>query len=198
MGIAVVIPVPQPAPQILTDLARLFQTPVHDRHVTCVVGSYASLRSFQARIITAIADAAFSPLGRVLPVSLIGDLFDHLASTGRSELAERLAERRHDDRLRALLSEAYRDLITRRIEAEGVLGLVVSDFELLYAYGLGGHDLSLLRQVAINGKRACLLVPGAFQDGRLWIFDHDPEARAVFPAALVDASSGRVFVLEDR
>jgi len=38
---------------------------------------------------------------------------------------------------------------------------MLADFELLYAYDLGDNDISLVRQVAINGKRVCLLIPGA-------------------------------------
>jgi hypothetical protein len=95
------------------------------------------------------------------------------------------------------LSRAFRELITSRIEAPGTLALVLADFELLYAYDLGANEISLARQVAINGKRICLLVPGAMHDGRLWIFDNDRESRREFPEALVFLNSGWVFALTE-
>lgn len=85
--------------------------------------------------------------------------------------------------------------MTSRIEEKGAVGLILADFELLYAYDLGGNDISIARQVAINGKRVCLLVPGAMRDGRLWIFDEDPESRREFPDALVFKNTGWVFEL---
>ena len=63
-------------------------------------------------------------------------------------------------------------------------------------YCLGGQGSSVARQVAINGKRVCLLVPGAWHDGRLWIFDDDPESRRKFPETLLFVNSGWVFELE--
>jgi hypothetical protein len=57
--------------------------------------------------------------------------------------------------------------------------------------------VSLARQVAINGKRICLLVPGVMRDGRLWIFDEDAESRREFPESLLFLNSGWVFELEE-
>lgn len=71
-----------------------------------------------------------------------------------------MADDHHDEQLRRLLSETFRDLITSRIEKPDIVGLVLADFELLYVYDIGNNDISLVRQVAINGKRVCLLVPG--------------------------------------
>ena len=102
-----------------------------------------------------------------------------------------------DVEFRQILSESFRDLVTSRIEAKDTLGLVLADFELLYAYDLGNHDIPIARQVAINGKRVCLLVPGQMRDRRLWIFDDDPESRCEFPDALVFKNSGWVFELAD-
>jgi hypothetical protein len=68
----------------------------------------------------------------------------------------------------------------------------------LYAYDLGANEISLARQVAINGKRICLLVPGAMNDGRLWIFDNDRESRREFPEPLVFLNSGWVFALTEK
>ena len=43
----------------------------------------------------------------------------------------------------------------------------------------------------------CLLIPGAMRDGRLWIFDEDPQSRREFPEALIFKGSGWVFELTD-
>lgn len=42
-----------------------------------------------------------------------------------------------------------------------------------------------------------LLVPGAICDGRLWIFDNDPESPRELYEALVFKNSGLVFALAD-
>lgn len=126
-------------------------------------------------------------------VSLIGDLFRHLKELGKFEEAAKLADHRRDEQFKSILSDTFRDLITRRIEAPDTLGLFLSDFEMLYAHDLGGHDISIVRQVAINGKKVCLLVPGVWRDGRLWIFDEDNESRREFPETLIFVKSGWVF-----
>ena len=136
---------------------------------------------------------SFNTLGRVENLSLNRDLPEHLKAKEQDERAAGLAQARRDEQLRALLSQAFRDLSTGRIEAPGTLGLVLADFELLYAYDLGGNDISIVRQVAINGKRVCLLAPGALRDGRLWIFDEDDESRREFPEPLLFLNSGWVF-----
>ena len=118
-----------------------------------------------------------------------------MKARGIFEQASRLADSRRDDEFRNILSQTFRDLITSRIESEGIIGLILADFELLYAYDLGGNDISIARQVTINGKRVCLLVPGTMRDGRLWIFDKDPESCREFPEALVFKNSGWVFEL---
>jgi hypothetical protein len=86
---------------------------------------------------------------------------------------------------------------TSRTEAAGLAGLVLADFELLYAHDLGKNDSSLARQVANSGKRVCWPVPGARRDGRLWTFDEDGESRRKLREALVFKNSGRVFELRE-
>lgn len=184
-----------PTDQILQKLAKLFMTPAHDRHLYCVFGPYSKLRPFEKRIQEATAHGDFNTLGRVEYLSLNAAVPDHMRALGTFEKAQGLARDRHDDEFRRLLSQAFRDLITHKIEAPGALGLILADFELLYAYDLGDNDISLVRQVAINGKRVCLLVPGAMRDGRLWIFDEDEQSRREFPPALVFQNSGWVFAL---
>jgi hypothetical protein len=184
-----------PPDQILQKLAKLFLAPAQDRHVYCVFGPYSKLRPFQKRIQEAAAHGDFNSLGQVEYLSLDTAVPDHMRSLGTFEKSQQLARDRHDDEFRKLLSQAFRDLVTRKIEAPGAVGLILADFELLYAYDLGDNDISLVRQVAINGKRVCLLVPGVMRDRRLWIFDEDEHARREFPPALVFQNSGWVFAL---
>jgi hypothetical protein len=186
-----------PPSDVLRELAALFAAPAHDRHVYCVFGSQASLRRFSERLKKEVAKGSFNKLGAVEYLSLSHDLLGHLKARGTYAQAGRLADQRRDEQLKGLLSSTFRDLVTSRIEAAGTVGLFVADFELLYAYDLGGNDISLARQVAINGKRVCLLVPGRMRDGRLWIFDEDAESRREFPEALVFKNSGWVFELAD-
>lgn len=187
-----------PPDQILQQLSRLFMTPAHDRAVYLVFGPYQRMWPFHKRVEEEVKRGGFNnQLGRVEFVSLTRDLYAYLEAKGTFEEARRLAERGHEQQLRALLSHAFRDLVTSRIEAPGVLGLVLADFELLYAYDLGANDISIVRQVAINGKRICLLVPGAMHDRRLWIFDHDRDSRREFPEPLVFLNSGWVFTLAE-
>lgn len=182
--------------KIMRELSRLFMRETHDRQVYCVFGPYDRLRPFQKRVQEETARGGFNTThGRVEYISFNRDLFGHLKALGKYEQAGTLADRRRDQQQRSILSDAFRDLVTNRIEAPGTLALFLADFEILYAHELGGHDVSLARQVAINGKRICLLVPGAWRDGRLWIFDEDPESRTVFPEALLFANSGYVFSL---
>lgn len=184
-----------PPSDVLRELGLLFGAAAHDRHVYCVYGAYERLRPFAARLRKEVDKGSLNKLGRVEYLSLNRDLLGHMKARGNYDQAARLADQRRDEQLKGMLSAAFRDLVTSRIEAEGVVGLVLADFELLYAYDLGGNDISLARQVAINGKRVCLLVPGAMRDGRLWIFDNDPESRREFPEALVFKNSGWVFEL---
>jgi hypothetical protein len=184
-----------PPEQILQRLAKLFMVPAQDRQVYCVFGPCAQLRPFQKRIQDATSHGDFSGLGKVEYHSLNSAVPDHMRKLGTFDNAKSLARSRHDDEFRKLLSAAFRDLITKRIEDRETLGLILADFELLYAYDLGDNDISLVRQVAINGKRVCLLIPGAMRDGRLWIFDEDDESRREFPPALVFRNSGWVFGL---
>lgn len=186
-----------PATNVLRELAALFSVPAHDRHVYCVFGPYARLRPFQRRLRQEIEKGSLNTLGRVEYLSLNRDLLTHLKVRNSYEQAIRLANQRRDEQLRGILSATFRDLVTSHIEAAGTIGLILADFELLYAYDLGGNDISLARQVAINGKRVCLLVPGVMRDGRLWIFDEDPESRREFPEALVFKNSDWVFELAD-
>lgn len=182
----------------LQALAKLFMAEAHDRQVYCVFGPYARLRPFQKRVQEEVARGGFNHHGRrVEYVSLTKDLYGHLKATGKYDQAAAAADKRRDARLQSLLSDGFRDLVTGRIEAKETLGLFLADFELLYAYDLGGPNVSLARQVAINGKRICLLVPGVMRDGRLWIFDEDPESRREFPESLMFLNSGWVFELEE-
>ena len=184
-----------PATDVLRELAALFSTPAHDRHVYCVFGPYVRLRPFQRRLRQEIEKGSLNTLGRVEYLSLNRDLLTHLKVRNSYEQAVHLANQRRNEQLRGILSATFRDLVTSHIEAAGTIGLILADFELLYAYDLGGNDISLARQVAINGKRVCLLVPGVMRDSRLWIFDEDPESRREFPEALVFKNSGWVFEL---
>ena len=184
-----------PADGILQELGSLFAMEAHDRHVYCVYGPYARLHPFQARLRQEVEKGSFNSRGRVDYISLNRDLIAHLKTRGAYDHAAHLAHQRRDEQLKSVISSTFRDLVTRRIEAPGMTGLLLSDFELLYAYDLGGNDISLARQVAINGRRVCLLVPGAMRDGRLWIFDEDPESRREFPDALVFRNSDWVFEL---
>lgn len=183
--------------RILQELGKLFMREAHDRQVYCIYGPYHRLRPFQGRIREQVSAGIFNSLGRVEFLSLTRDTTAHMKARGTYEKAARLADRRRDDEFRALLSQTFRDLVTSRIGGADTLGLILADFELLYAYDLGGNDISIARQVAINGKRVCLMVPGAMRDGRLWIFDEDAESRREFPGALLYVNSGWVFELED-
>jgi hypothetical protein len=187
-----------PPDALLKELSQRFMTPAHDRQVYCVFGPYERLRPFQRRLKAQVETKAFdTPLGRVQYLSVNADIPEYLKAAGTFDRAARLARADRTEEFRALLSQTFRNLITERIESAGVIGLVLADFELLYAYDLGDSDISLARQVAINGKRVCLLVPGAMRDGRLWIFDNDSESRREFPEALVFKSSGWVFELAE-
>jgi hypothetical protein len=182
--------------RILQELGRLFLAPASDRHVYTVYGRYDRLRPFLKRLKEETERGSFNNVqGSVEFVSINRDLVSFVEAKGLGEKAERLAAGGRDEEVRRLLSDTFRDLITGRIEAPGTLGLIVADLELLYAYDLGGNTLPFLRQVAINGKRVCVLVPGALRDGRLWIFDHDPESRREFPEPLLFLNSGWVFTL---
>lgn len=182
--------------EILRELALLFGASAHDRHVYCVYAPYAKLQPFAKRLRQETEKGSLNTVGKVEFLSLNCDIVAYLKAKGTYNDVSALADKGRD-RFKSVLSAAFRDLITSRIEAPGVVGLVLSDFELLYAYDLGGNDISIARQVAINGKRVCLLVPGAMRDGRLWIFDDDPESRREFPEALVFKNSGWVFALND-
>lgn len=182
--------------EILRELGLLFSAQACDRHVYCVFGPYARIQPFAKRLRQETERGSLNTVGKVEFLSLNRDIIAHLKAKGMYEEAASLADKGRE-RFKSVLSAAFRDLVTSRIEAPGVVGLVLADFELLYAYDLGGNDISLARQVAINGRRVCLLVPGAMRDGRLWIFDEDPESRREFPEALVFKNSGWVFELAD-
>ena len=186
-----------PPDKILQSLARLFSAGASDRHVYCVFGPYALLRPFQQRFRELVEQGNFNAYGRLEYLSLNRAIVEHLRARGLYDQAARLAAEGHDDEFRRVLRETFRDLVTRRIEAVETVGLVLADFELLYACDLGNHEIPLARHVAINGKRVCLLVPGTLRDGQLWIFDDDPESRCVFPEALVFKDSGWVFELTE-
>jgi hypothetical protein len=179
---------------ILQELGRLFLAPASDRHVYTVFGPYEQLRPFQKRLKEEAERGSFNnSLGTVEFLSINRDLITFIEKKGLGDRAERLGAQGREDEMRRLLSDGFRDLITSRIEAPGTVGLIVADLEILYTYDLGNNALPFLRQVAINGKRVCLLVPGAFQDGRLRIFDEDPESRREFPEPLLFLNSGWVF-----
>lgn len=185
-----------PPDQILKELSRLFMQEAHDRQVYCVIAPYAQLRPFQKRLQEEIDKGSFNQLGRVEYLSMGRDIVASMKAGGDYERATQLADQNRTEEFRKLLSKTFRNLITTRIEARETIGLVLADFELLYAYDLGENDISLIRQVAINGKRVCLLVPGTMQDGRLWIFDEDSESRREFPPALIFKDSGWLFSIQ--
>jgi hypothetical protein len=180
--------------KILEKLGKLFMTPAHDRHVYTVFGDYSQLRPFQRSIREQVRRGDFNnTLGKVEYLSLNDDLIAFIRGKGLEEKADQLARNNRKEEMRRLLSDSFRHFITQRIEAPDTLALILADFELLYAYDLGENDISIVRQVAINGKRICLLVPGAMRDGRLWIFDNDLESRREFPEPLLFLNSGWVF-----
>lgn len=185
------------ANDVLAKLSQLFAQPASDRHVYIVFGDYKRLRAFQNKLKQQVALGNLDTLGRVRYVPLNRAIPIHMKEMGILEEAEKLADRRRDQEFSKKLSSAFRDVVTRQIEPKDMAGLILAEFELLYAYGLGSNDITLARQVAINGKRVCLLVPGAMRDGRLWIFDEDDESRDLFPEALVFTNSGWVFELAD-
>ena len=115
-----------PPDQILQKLAKLFMTPAHDRHVYCVFGQYARLRPFQKRLQEAVVHGDFNSLGLVEYLSLNTAVPEHMRTLGTFEKAQQLARDRHDDEFRQLLSQALRDLVTRKIEASKVVGLVLA------------------------------------------------------------------------
>ncbi len=180
---------------ILQVLAKLFRAEAHDRQVYCVFGLYDRLWPFQKRLREQVQKGNFNERGQVKYLSLNHDIVEHMKVRGVYDRAADLARRRREIEFRQILSDSFRDLITKEIEAEGILGLVLADFELLYIYDLGNHDIPIARHVAINGKRVCLLVPGQMRDRRLWIFDDDPESRCEFPDALIFRDAGWVFEL---
>jgi hypothetical protein len=182
---------------VLGRLSHLFSRPASDRHVYVVFGDYKRLRVFQAKLKKEVVAGNLNTLGEVAYLSLNHEIAEHMKEMGILQEAENLADRRRDQEFCRKLSTSFRDLVTRRIEPPDVAGLILADFELLYAYGLGNNDITLARQIAINGKRVCLLIPGAMRDGRLWIFDEDPDSCAEFPEALVFKNSGWVFELAD-
>jgi hypothetical protein len=183
--------------EILQRLAALFRTPVYDRCVYCAFGPYDRLRRFQKRLKAEVEKGSFdNSLGKVDYISVSRAVLDLIREKGAYDRAAQLADQRRDDEFRAILSNSFRNLLSH-IECHEVLGLVLSDFELLYAYQLGRNDLPQVRQRAINGKRICLLVPGAMRDGRLWLFDEDDESREVFPDSLIFKDSGWVFEVGD-
>src|SRR5438093_959959 len=134
-----------PPSDVLRELGSLFGASAHDRHVYCVYGNYERLRPFAARLQKEVAKGSFNKLGRVEYLSLNRDLIGRLKTQRTYEQVARLADQKRDEQLKGLLSGAFRDLVTSRIEASDVTGLVLADFELLYAYDLGGNDISLAR-----------------------------------------------------
>lgn len=182
---------------VLTKLSELFSQSATDRQVYIVFGNYDRMRPLQGKLQKQVETGNLNALGRVEYLSLNQAIVCHMRAMGIYEDAANLADRRRDQEFSKNLSMAFRDLLTRTIESDEMAGLILADFELLYAYGLGSNDITLARQVAINGKRVCLLVPGSMRDGRLWIFDDDDESRVEFPEALVFRNSGWVFELTD-
>jgi hypothetical protein len=142
-----------PPEKILQSLARVFSVDAYDRHVYCVFGPYATLRPFQQRFCEQVEQGNFNSLGRVEYLSLNRAIVQHLRTRKMYDLAAQLAQDHREEEFRRILSETFRDLITRRIEIPETVGLVLADFELLYAYDLGNHEVPLTRLVAINGKR---------------------------------------------
>ena len=151
-----------PAAGILQSLAKLFRADAHDRHVYCVFGPYERLRPFQKRLREQVGQGNFNERGQVQYISLNREIVEHMKARGSYDRAAGLARRRMDVEFRQILSENFRDLVTSRIEANDALGLVLADFELLYAYDLGKPRHS--HRTASGHQWQASLPPGAGSD----------------------------------
>lgn len=165
--------------EIFDELSRLFRKPAHDRHIYTVIAGYEKLNGLRDRLhrTTPAIDG-----GTVSFISLNTALIEQLKARNQLELATQLANERREERLKRLMAETWADLLSQQIQRH--VGLILADWELFYAY-LGVNEVSRVRQMAINGKHACLLLPGALHEERVWIFDQDSSARREFPTALI-------------
>lgn len=167
---------------VFEELVRLFRQPAHDRHLYTVVGDYERLSPLQDQLQRNCENGWSTDRGVIGFVSLNSALQEQLCLQGELELAVQLADERREERLKRLIAKSWADLLSQKMRK--YLGVIIADWELFYAY-LGANEVSRVRQMAINGKHACLLLPGALREGRVWIFDQDPSARQEFPSAMI-------------
>jgi hypothetical protein len=104
----------------LQHLASLLGTPAHDRHVYRIFGPYAKLAPFQIRVQEQVEKGSLNSRGKAEYLSLNRALIAHMKEKGTFKRAGRLADQHHDEQLRRLLSETFRDLVTGRIEQPAV------------------------------------------------------------------------------
>jgi hypothetical protein len=164
---------------VFKEITRLFRQSAHDRRLYIVVGAYEALHFLRDRLRMIYSSTANSEVGFV---SLNTTLIDQLKLRSQLELATQLADERRDERLKRVIAETWATLLSQQLSQH--TGLILADWELFFAY-LGEHEIVRVRQMAINGKHICLLLPGAVHKERVWIFDQDKSARKEFPPNMI-------------
>lgn len=165
--------------KVFEEVTRLFHRPANDRHLYTVVGTYTTISALRDDLRRANPPTPEAIIGFV---SLNAALIEQLELRGQLDLAIQLADDRRDERLKRVMAEAWSDLLSQQLSR--FVGLILADWELFYAY-LGEHEVVRVRQMAINGKHVCLLLPGAVREERVWIFDQDSSARREFPPNII-------------
>ncbi len=154
------------ATQIISELRNRLQVDI-GRHLFGVLGSYASLDSFERAHLAEARDVDGASLPA--PLNLNRALLDSIADDDlkrliRDEARQPLAtQRRLNEHLATLLTSQLRE----------ARFLIVKQIELIFAYEL---ELTIFRTCATNDKHILLLLPGERRGDRITLF-HEAEAR---------------------
>jgi hypothetical protein len=145
------------------------------RHLYGVLGTYQELEQFQKVLAEAkTADGQKLPKPRNVNRAILEEIpDDEFQTLVRNEAKRPEPTAKH-------VEQAFERFLRGKLRGKGLI--VLTDLELLFAYGL---ELNLLRTMAADDDRVLLLLPGKRDAGRVVMFPDWPDGGYMLPTNLI-------------
>lgn len=161
-------------PEIIETLRSKLAMP-GGRHLYGVLGSYQQLEQFQK-----VLNDAKTPDGQKFPKprNVNRSILDEIPDDEFQTLVRNEAKR--PEPTAKHVEQAFERFLRGKLRGKGLI--VLTDMELLFAYGL---ELNLLRTMAADDDRILLLLPGKRDAGRVIMFPDWSDGGYALPTNLI-------------
>lgn len=146
------------------------------RHLYGILGTYASLKRFAAKL-----QQATTPEGLPFPapLSVTKGILDNIPDGEFRELVEREAKR--PETVAKHVTQAFEQFLRAQLHNGGLI--VLERLEILFAYH---SDLAPLRVLASDMNRIVLLLPGKREKGLITLFPEQTGTQYIFPNLIAE------------